>query len=93
MYKVRLNPTTTQVRQWDTSDLEALDSGPGDHVFARFRMDSIAGMLRHRERWMGEADYRLELRNRARLWRYLTGDDGFDVDWYLTRQEMRAGLA
>ena len=56
-------------------------------------MDSIAGMLRHRERWMGEADYRLELRNRARLWRYLTGDDGFDVDWYLTRQEMRAGLA
>jgi hypothetical protein len=93
MYKIRLNPTTTQVRQWDTSDLEALDSGPGDHVFARFRMDSIAGLLRRREKWMGEADYRLELRNRARLWRYLTGDERFDVDWYLTRQEMRVGLA
>ena len=27
--------------------------------------------------------------NRARLWRYLTGDERFDADWYLTRTEGR----
>ena len=42
---------------------------------------------------MGEADHRLELANRAALWRYLTDDDGFDVDYYLTRTEVRGVLA
>ena len=92
MYKIRLNPTVPQVCHWDTSDLDALHNEPDDHVFARFRFDSVAGILRHRELWFGEATYRLELANRARLWRYLTGDDRYDVDWYLTRTESRAGL-
>lgn len=92
MYKIRLNPTVAQVRQWDTSDLDAMQNGPDDHVFAKFRFDSVAAVLRHREQWLGEADYRLELANRAALWRYLTGDDDFDVDWYLTRTEARVGL-
>lgn len=92
MYKIRLNPVVRQLRQWDTSDLDELQNGPDDHLFARFRMDSVAGILRYREPWLGEADHRLELANRARLWRYLTGDEGFDVDWYLTRTESRAGL-
>jgi hypothetical protein len=93
MYKIRLNPTAPQVRHWDTSDLDELQAGPDDHIFARFRFDSVAGILRHREPWMGEADHRLELANRAALWRYLSGDDRFDVDWYLTRSEARAGMA
>jgi hypothetical protein len=29
---------------------------------------------------------------RARLWRYLTGDETYDVDHYLTRLEGRAAL-
>jgi len=93
MYKIRLNPTEPQVRQWDTSDLDEVHNGPDDHLFARFRTDSVAGILRHREPWHGEADHRLELAARAQLWRYLTGDDRFDVDWYLTRTEGRAALA
>ncbi len=93
MYKIRLNPTVPQVRRWDTSDLDAMQNGPDDHVFAKFRFDSVAAVLRHREHWLGEADYRLELANRAALWRHLTGDDDFDVDWYLTRTEARAGLS
>ncbi|WP_436795228.1 phytanoyl-CoA dioxygenase family protein [Actinospongicola halichondriae] len=92
MYKIRLNPTAPQVRLWDTSDLDGMQNGAEDHVFARFRSDSVAGILRHRERWLGEADYRLELANRAALWRYLTGDDGFDVDYYLTRTEVREAI-
>ena len=92
MYKIRLNPTEPQVRLWDTSDLAAMQNGPEDHMFATFRFDSVAAVLRHREPWAGEADQRLEMANRARLWRYLTGDDHFDVDWYLTRTEARAAL-
>ena len=93
MYKIRLNPAGPQQRHWDTSDLASMHNGPDDHLFARFRMDSVAGILRHREPWLGEADHRLELANRAALWRYLTGDDRFDVDWYLTRTEARAALS
>ena len=37
--------------------------------------------------------HRLETVQRAKLWRYLTGDPSFDVDWYLTRTERRAALA
>ncbi len=92
MYKIRLNPAGPQQRHWDTTDLAAMHNGPDDHLFARFRMDSVAGILRTREPWLGEADHRLELANRAALWRYLTGDDRFDVDWYLTRTEARAAL-
>lgn len=93
MYKIRLNPTAPQVRHWDTGDLAAMQNGAEDHVFAKFRGDSVAAVLRHRERWLGEADYRLELANRAALWRYVTGDDEFDVDYYLTRTQAREALA
>lgn len=92
MYKIRLNPTRPQVRLWDTGDLEAMQNGPEDHTFATFRMDSVGTVLRQREWWLGEADFRLELANRARPSRYLTGDEGYDVDWYLTRTEGRAAL-
>jgi hypothetical protein len=36
--------------------------------------------------------HRLETVQRSLLWRHLTGDSGFDVDWYLTRTERRAAL-
>ena len=93
MYKIRLNPTRPQVRLWDDSDLAELASAPDDHIFAVFDPSKIAMTLRGREKWMGEADYRLELVNRARLWRYLTRDPRFDIDWYLTRLERRHELA
>ena len=41
---------------------------------------------------MGEQDHRLELVARTRLWRYLTGDDTTDLDWYLSRAEGRAAI-
>jgi hypothetical protein len=92
MYKIRLNPTRPQVRLWDTGDLADLQNGPEDHVFARFRMDSVAAILRSVEPWYEQGTDRLELVHRARLWRYLTGDDDFDVDYYATRIEAKAAL-
>ncbi len=92
MYKIRLNPTRPQVRLWDTHDLDELQSDPSDHIFATFDPAKTAMMLRSREPWMGEPDHRLELIARSGLWRYLTGDDMFDIDWYRTRVERRAAL-
>ena len=93
MYKIRLNPTRPQVRLWDTGDLDEMQNGPDDHMFARFRFDSVAAVLRSTEPWYEQGTDRLELVQRARLWRYLSGDDTFDVDYYLTRIEAKAALA
>jgi len=92
MGKLRLNPTVPQVRLWDTSDL-AERNRADDHMFARTEPGLVAAELRHFERWYEPAVHRLETVQRARLWRYLTGDQRFDVDWYLTRTERRAALA
>ena len=92
MYKIRLNPTRPQVRRWDTGDLADRQSAPNDHIFATFDTGRIGMTLRHREPWMGEQDHRLELIARTELWRYLTGDEAFDLDWYRTRIDRRAAL-
>jgi Phytanoyl-CoA dioxygenase (PhyH) len=91
MGKLRLNPTQRQFRLWDTSDL-AGRSAPDDHMFARLDPGSIAAQLRGREDWYEPSVHRLETVQRAMLWRYLTGDDDYDIDWYLTRTEHRAAL-
>ncbi|MCU1393525.1 MAG: Phytanoyl-CoA dioxygenase (PhyH) [Ilumatobacteraceae bacterium] len=92
MGKLRLNPTQPQVRLWDTSDLDARNRND-DHMFARMEPESVAAALRRSEPWYEPATHRLETVQRARLWRHLSGDDGFDVDWYLTRTERRAALS
>lgn len=92
MHKVRLNPTEPQVRLWNTDDLEALQNPPSDHFFARMQADSVANTMRTWHPWMSITDYRNEQIQRAKLWRYLTGDDRYDVDHYLTRLEGRAEL-
>lgn len=92
LYKIRLNPTEPQVRLWDTSDFDDLHSDPTDHVFARMAPGTVAEVFRAWHPWMGITDYRNDQMQRARLWRYLTGDEAFDVDYYLTRLEGRAAL-
>ncbi len=90
MYKVRLNPTEPQVRLWDTSDFDEAQSPRTDHIFARMQSGTIAETLRSMPPWMSVTDYRNAQLQRALLWRHLTGDDDFDVDYYLTRLEQRA---
>jgi Phytanoyl-CoA dioxygenase (PhyH) len=91
MGKLRLNPTVPQLRLWDTSDL-AERTDATDHMFARTRQGTTAGMLRGSELWYEPGAHRLELVKRAKLWRYLTADPSFDIDWYLTRTERRNTL-
>lgn len=91
MGKLRLNPTVPQVRLWDTSDVDGR-SRADDHIWARTDPGMVASELRRSEEWFEPSVHRLETVQRAILWRHLTGDPSFDVDWYLTRTERRMGL-
>lgn len=70
MYKIRFNPTVPQVRLWDTGDLDS---------------PAVLDELRRFFPWYEIATGRLEIHNRALLWRALTGDPDFDVDHWVTR--------
>ena len=93
MHKIRLNPTEPQVRLWDLSDFEAHHNLSSDHFFATMQPGSVAETFRTWHPWMGVTDYRNDQIQRALLWRHLSGDEAFDVDYYLTRLEQRAQRA
>jgi hypothetical protein len=71
MFKLRLGPSAPQRRTWDTRDLDDPE---------------IGRILSRDHRWYGH-EVRLEIANRIRLWRAMTGNPTFDVDHWLTRLE------
>jgi Phytanoyl-CoA dioxygenase (PhyH) len=71
MLKLRLNPRVPQRRLWDTRDLDDPE---------------VPRILSRDHGWYGH-ESRLEIANRIRLWRAMTGDPSFDVDRWLTRTE------
>ncbi|HVX43906.1 MAG TPA: phytanoyl-CoA dioxygenase family protein [Mycobacteriales bacterium] len=74
MFKIRFNPTVRQLRLWNTDDID----NPQVHK----ELTTSFG-------WTSANEGRLELINRAKLWRFLTGDETFDIDYYLTREQIR----
>lgn len=93
MHKTRLNPTEPQVRLWNTADLDDMQNPSSDHIFARMQAGSVADTFRTWHSFHGVTDHRNDQIQRAKLWRYLTGDDQYDVDYYLSRLEGRSSLA
>jgi hypothetical protein len=79
MLKLRLNPSSPQRRRWNTSDLD-------DPATAPATLAEVSELLSRPEPWHGN-EARLEVVNRIKLWRHLTGDACFDVDYWLTRIE------
>ncbi|MFF3332830.1 phytanoyl-CoA dioxygenase family protein [Streptomyces sp. NPDC002888] len=77
MYKIRFNPTVPQVRLWDTSDLDD---------------PAVTAELNTYFPWYEHATARLEIHNRVLLWRALTGDDSFDIEYWVTRVSNRPAL-
>lgn len=71
MFKLRLNPTVRQLRLWNTDDIH--DS-------------AIPGILNTNHSWYGN-EVRIEIVNRIKFWRFLTGDDRFDASYWLSRIE------
>ncbi|WP_198671453.1 phytanoyl-CoA dioxygenase family protein [Desertihabitans aurantiacus] len=74
MFKIRFNPTVRQLRLWNTDDIDD---------------PQVRATLATRFPWADGSQGRLELINRAKLWRVLTGDHDFDLDYYLTRERIR----
>ena len=71
MFKLRLNPTVRQLKLWNTDDIDSPE---------------IPGHLGINHGWYGN-EVRLETVNRIKFWRFLTGDDNFDVSYWLSRLE------
>ena len=88
MYKIRLNPVVRQYRLWNTDDLAAMTGGP-KRIFTREQnaVADVQTILSRGEAWYEDAGGRLEIINRVKMWRFLTGDESFDVHYWLTRLE------
>lgn len=71
MFKLRLNPTVKQCRLWNTTDLDDPEIGKA---------------LGTNHGWYGN-EVRLEVVNRIKFWRFLTGNESFDVSYWLSRLE------
>ena len=71
MFKLRLNPTVRQLKLWNTDDLDDPE---------------IPGLLSANHSWYGN-EVRLEVVNRIKFWRFLIGDETFDVSYWLSRLE------
>ena len=93
MHKIRLGPAGPQTRLWNLADYERMQNPPSDHVFAKVGEGTVAERLRKMQPWQQGHEARYELMQRTRLWRYLSGDPDFDVDYYHTRLEGRARRA
>jgi hypothetical protein len=93
MYKIRLNPSASQVKRWNMDDFDRIHNDASDHTFALMRHDSVAQIFRTMQPWQKGHEGRYEQMQRARLWRYLSNDPSFDVDYYHTRIEQRGRLA
>lgn len=88
MYKIRLNPVVRQFRLWNTDDLTD-DAGRHKAIFTANTnaVEDVQTILGRGEPWFEDAGGRLEIINRIKLWRFLSGDEKFDVHYWLTRLE------
>jgi hypothetical protein len=77
-----------QLRLWNTDDLTEESARPRP-IFTGVPQNEneIQAILSKSEPWFEWGDGRLEIVNRIKLWRFLTGDDRFDVHYWLTRLE------
>jgi hypothetical protein len=93
MYKVRLNATAPQVRLWNADDLKpAMNRQQPIFYRAKPRAnDDLHDILCEDQPWFEADTGRLEMINRVRMWRHLTGDPTFDADYWLSRLETLPG--
>ena len=88
MFKIRMCPTRRQINLWDPDPVERAEQRP---IFWTGGQQSppndLHEILMTPEKWFEADTGRLELLNRVRFWRYITGDENFDADYWLTRVE------
>jgi hypothetical protein len=87
MFKIRMNPSVPQVRQWDVSTLPAEPARRPIFFVKSPQPETVESILMTPEPWFEQDTGRLEYVNRIKLWRRLSGDPAFDADHWLTRLE------
>jgi hypothetical protein len=87
MFKIRMNPSRSQVRMFDLSTLERPSGQRPIFYLKGPQPRSVEQILMTPEPWFEDDTGRLEMLNRLKLWRYLTGDPTYDADYWLTRLE------
>lgn len=87
MYKIHLNPAEPQIRLWNTDDLANYEQPEVIWGGAHHDKDDIRSILCEPEPWFDSASGRLEILNRIRKWRFISGDDSFDARYWMTRLE------
>lgn len=93
MFKIRMNPAKTQVRQFDLATLKPQTEQRPIFYLKGPLPPSVEQILMTPEPWFEQDTGRLEFVNRIKLWRYLTGDPTYDADYWLTRLENNPALA
>lgn len=79
MFKLRLNPSVPQVRLWDAADLDDPEV-----------LERVRHRLSESQPWYEGPTARLEQVQRAALFRQLSGDRNFQVEYWLGRLENQA---
>lgn len=89
MFKIRINPTQSQTRLWNTADLDNqhMEQRPIFWTDPNATRDPVQLTLTTPEPWFENDTGRLEYLNRIRFWRYLLGDPKYDADYWVTRIE------
>lgn len=88
MFKIRMRASGKQTRQWDTSDLKRPNHQRPIYFIKRPPdPNTVEAILMAPEPWHEQDTGRLEMINRVKLWRYLTEDPDWDVDFWMTRLE------
>ena len=86
MFKIRLCPTKRQLRLCDDSAPISTQPRP---IFwdSGNQAEDLNSILTTPEPWFEADTSRLEYINRIRFWRYISGDQQFDADYWVTRVE------
>ncbi len=87
MFKIRLCPTRRQERLWDLSSAENSENRPIFWTGGQADPEHLFTLLTRPEKWFEADTGRLEYINRIRFWRYISGDEQFDADYWVTRIE------
>jgi len=90
MFKLRLCPTARQHQLWLNPADQHLENPPARPIFWTDGQPDAAHLhevLTTPEKWFELDTGRLEYINRVRFWRYITGDNNFDADYWVTRIE------
>lgn len=87
MFKIRMNPSVPQVRQWDMTTLPAQPNPRPIFYVKGPQPQTVESILMTPEPWFEQDTGRLEFVNRIKLWRHLTGDAAYDADHWMSRLE------